>query len=207
MPSSRLGFSLKGIDSTLTLQAIFNCCVEGVTCGAVYSNLAIFFSCAIKGQRFHLNPSWYSVQRSNIMCNSDVQRRLQPSGPIDVVRVTHASGCDGGRMRYLLSLQHFFHSFVRRCRPWVTNRSCDGVPGRSKQFVHSGCHGAGWEQQPTGLLPTRGTTAHVQTQTILVCSGSHDWIILFETSPAVVKWLLGCESALQVTDLIFLAGN
>lgn len=49
--------------------------------------------------------------------------------------------------------------------PWVTNRSCDDVPGRSEQFLHCGCDGAGREQQPTSLLPTWGTKAHVQTDT------------------------------------------
>lgn len=54
--------------------------------------------------------------------------------------------------------------------PWVTNRSCDDVSGRSEQFLHCGRDGAGWEQQPTSLLPTWGMRAHVQTDTHFWCN-------------------------------------
>lgn len=103
--------------------------------------------------------------------------------------------------------------------PWVTNRSCDDVPGRSEQFLHCGCDGAGREQQPTSLLPTWGTKAHVQTDThthrhtsdtsdATVRSG-HDEQHLWKKRQAIISgyWTADCESAQQVTDLIFLAWN
>lgn len=45
--------------------------------------------------------------------------------------------------------------------PWVTNRRRNDVLARSEQLLHGGRDGARWEQQPTSLLPTRGT--NVQT--------------------------------------------
>lgn len=71
-------------------------------------------------------------------------------------------------------------------------------PGRSKQFLHCGCDCAGWEQQPTSLLPTWGTRAHVQTEThntsdTAVCSG-HDQQYLWKKGRSTItghhKWLL-----------------
>lgn len=51
-------------------------------------------------------------------------------------------------------------------RPWVTNRRNNDVLGRSEQLLHGGGDGAGREQQPAGLLPTRGT--NVQTDNHLL---------------------------------------
>ncbi len=83
--------------------------------------------------------------------------------------------------------------------PWVTNRSCDDVPGRSEQFLHCGRDGAGWEQQPTSLLPARGTRAHVLTDTHFWCNAllRTRWTILLEKKggPNITghpQWLSDC---------------
>lgn len=41
--------------------------------------------------------------------------------------------------------------------------------GRSQQLLHSGGDGAGREQQPAGLLPTRGTNVQTDSRAI-TCS-------------------------------------
>lgn len=76
----------------------------------------------------------------------------------NVACVTHRSGCENEVLAvpwaYCICMMGW---------PWVTNRRYDAVPGRSEQFLHCGGDGAGWEQQPTSLLPTWGTEAHVKT--------------------------------------------
>lgn len=91
--------------------------------------------------------------------------------------------------------------------PWVTSRrNDDDVPGRSEQFLHCGRDGAGWEQQPTSLLPTWGTKAnhtHTYTDTQNIINKTFEKV---QTSQVIISgdWI---ESSLQATDLIFLAGN
>lgn len=79
--------------------------------------------------------------------------------------MTHGPGCEKEEGPLVPSAYIIF----LMGRPWVSNRRNNDVLGRSEQLLHGGGDGAGREQQPAGLLPTRGTDVQTDSRAI-TCS-------------------------------------
>lgn len=143
----------------------------------------------------------------------------QPLGVTDdVVCMTHGSGCEGGKMRYLPFLQHTL--FV--C--WADPESLTEAVMMSLAGLNSSCtvvvtvHDENnnppvFSQHEVRKHMFKQTHTHTHTCDVTVCTGHdkqyHRKKKTGQTSQAIVRgyWTVGCESAQRVTDLIFLAGN